>query len=444
MADVLVDRYFATFGAVFLFLHQTTLRAQAHAFWEQPETVPLSDCIQILLVIALGNATVGSDSDRLPHSKILSWWHLVLAWQNVSLRSSPDGLHTLQTGCLIDLVRQAYSLDTRSGWPASGLLVRNAMMAGLHRDPALTGQLHAEEQRRQRQELWYTVLELDLQNSMDRAMQPAVGSDDWDMPLPNELGTNDDVDGGTSKAASPRHMLISTLAVRMRIARFLNNLKRSTDYAEASELHRELDASAYTLLHSSSAHDSQRDLGFAHGLSTVLCQRSLLALHIPFAILRIPSYAYSYNICLSTALSVLERIDPPADPDQHLHHDGMVVLMRTSGSIFRTVALQAMLYLCLQMEASLKDHQPWTLATELRDRFVAVAERYIVIAERRLTTQDFAGKAFIVPAMALAHAKLASSGMSSEDIASCDRVLADELTATCFSLFRSRPDIPSS
>ncbi|KDN70958.1 hypothetical protein CSUB01_12101 [Colletotrichum sublineola] len=444
MADRLADRYFHTFGAVFLFLDQPTLRAQAQAFWEQPERAPLSECIQLLLVIALGNATIGPDSDRLPHSRILRWWHLVLTWQNVALRSSPDDLHTIQTGCLIDLMRQAYSLDIKSSWPASGLLVRNAMMAGLHRDPALMVQPHAKEQQRQRQELWYTVLELDLQHSMDKAMQPAVGLDEWDTPLPNELGSSDDTDEGASKAPSPRHVLISTVAVRTRITRFLNNLRCSTDYAEASELHGELDALADTLLRSSSTGDTQCNLGFAHGLSTVLCQRSLLALHIPFAVLRTPSYAYSYNVCLSTALSMLERIDPPLNPNQHQHHDGMVVLMRTSGSIFRTVALQAMLYLCLQMEASLKDDQPWTLAAELRDRFVAVAERYVAIAERRLTTQDFVGKAFIVPAMVLAHAKLASSGMSPEDIASCDQVLAGELTTTGFLLFRRRPDIPSS
>ncbi|KAK2051660.1 hypothetical protein LY76DRAFT_651122 [Colletotrichum caudatum] len=440
-ADRLVDRYFDTFGAVFLFLHQPTLRAQVEAFWEQSERVPLPECIQILLVIAIANATIGPDGDRLPYSKILSWWHLVLAWQNVALRSSPDDLLTLQTGCLVDLMRQAYSLDVKSGWPASGLLVRNAMMAGLHRDPALTGQRHAKEQERLRQELWYTILELDLQHSMDRAMQPAVGLDDWDMPLPNEFGSSHDADEGASKGASPRRILISTLAVRTRIALFLNNLKRSTDYAEASGLHEEFYAMANTLLNPPPIRDTQCDLGFAHGLSTVLCQRSLLALHIPFAVLRSPSYAYSYNVCLSAAFSVLERIDPPSSPNQNRHHDGMVVLMRTSGSVFRTVALQAMLYLCLQAEASLKDRQPWTLATELRDRFIAVAERYVAIAERRLTTQDFAGKAFIVPAMSLAHAKLASSGMSPEDIAACDRVLADELTATCFSLFRSRPDL---
>ncbi|GKT65605.1 c6 zinc finger domain-containing protein [Colletotrichum tofieldiae] len=317
-------------------------------------------------------------------------------------------------------------------------------MAGLHRDPSSTGELYAEEHQRQRQELWYTILELDLQSSMDHAMQPGVTLDDWDMPLPNEFNASDNFEGAPSNGASPRHILVSTLAVRTRIAQFLNSIKCSTDYAEALKLHEELDTLAHTLLHSSPRHSSQCDISFAYGLAAIFCQRSLLALHLPFAILRTPSYAYSYNICMSTAFSVLERLDPPADRNEHQHRDGMVVLMRTSGAIFRTVALQAVLYLCLQMEASLKDHQPWTLVTELRDRFIAIAERYLLIAERRLTTQDFVGKAFIVPAMALAHAKLASSGMSSEDIASCDRVLANELTATCFSLFRSRPDIPSS
>ncbi|KZL82485.1 c6 zinc finger domain-containing protein [Colletotrichum incanum] len=419
-ADMLIDRYFDTFGSIFLFLHQHNFRAQAQAFWEQHERVSISDCIQILLVVAIGNATIDSTSDRLSHTKILRWWHLVLTWQNITLRSSPNDLHALQTGCLIEIMRQAYGLDVMSSWPASGLLVRNAMMAGLHRDRSCTGQLYAKEHQRQRQELWYTILELDLQSSMDHAMQPALSLDDWDMPLPNGFNPSDDFEGAPSKVASPRRILISTLVVRTRIAQFLNSIKCSTDYAEALKLHEELDTLAHALLHSSSAHSRRCDFGFANGLAAIYCQRSLLALHLPFAILRTPSYAYSYNICFSTALSVLERLDPPADQNEYLHNDGMVILMRTSGAIFRTVALQAILYLCLQMEASLKDHQPWTMVTELRDRFIAIAERYLLIAERRLTTQDFVGKAFIVPAMALAHAKLASSGMSSEEIASCD------------------------
>lgn len=323
------------------------------------------------------------------------------------------------------------------------MLVRNAMMAGLHRDPYFLDQSFSKEQLDIRQNLWYTILELDLQSSMDQGMQPAVTCNDWDMPLPDDHNANDKVEGAASKAASPRGILVSTLTVRMRIAQFLNNIKCSTSYEEASRLHEELEALAHPLLSSPPVQkDQPGHLGFSRGFPKCLCQRSLLALHLPFAILRRPSYAYSYNICMSTALSLLERIDPPAGQNYHNDYNGVVVLMRTSGNIFRTIALQAILFLCFQMEASLKNHQPWTLVTELRDRSIGIIERYLVIAEERLKTQDFVGKAFIVPAIALAHAKLSNSGMSNEDVAACGRIIAEEVTARCFSIFRNRPDIP--
>ncbi|KAE9567728.1 hypothetical protein CGMCC3_g16116 [Colletotrichum fructicola] len=441
IAIKLVDRYFQTYGSIFRFFNQSNFRAEAEKHWESPESVSLTFCIHLLLVIAIGNASIQPTEDRLPLTRITTWWHLIQAWQSVALRSDPRDITTLQSSFLISLMRQCYGLEALASWPSSGALVRNAMMAGLHRDPSSTGHQLDPEELVMHKNLWYTILELDLQSSMDEGMQPTLTPDDWDMPLPMMVSDHLDNAGG-SQAISAVLVLISTLPVRLQIAHFLNNIKGSVDYNEAFILHEQLSPAAQLLLSSDSAHRST-STAFTHGLPAALCARSLLALHIPFGSLRSPLYTFSHNISMSTAMSLMERLDPPQDKTGWPENDALVTLMRTSSSIFQTIAFQAILFICVQMESYFADPQSWTLVPELKERFAKILGRFIYIAEQRLPTQDFVGKAYMIPAMVLAHMRLANSGMSKDDMAANDAIIAEEVTTTCFSIFRNRPDLPS-
>ncbi|KXH59949.1 hypothetical protein CNYM01_09338 [Colletotrichum nymphaeae SA-01] len=436
--DFLIRQYFDTFGSVFALLPKPIFQDQVLRFWEKPESVPISDCIQILLVIAIGNGTLDTNSGRLPDTKIEGWWHLILAWQGVALRSNPCDVSTLQACCLIDIMRQVYSLDSTATWSSSGMLARNAMVAGLHRDPSITGDRLTKDELETQQNLWYTILELDLQSSMNEGILTTIGPDDWDMSLPAPPKSNGMGEGSYLDASSPVGYLISTLRTRMRIANFLNDIRCSTKYEEASKLQEAFEAVARPLLANSSP-----DRGnFALCFSTVICQRSLLALHLPFGVQRSSSLAFSYTLCVSTAISILESIDPPSKLAKGYDLGGLVNMMRTSGSLFRTVALQSVLFLCYQMEASISDNKPWTLIAELRDRIIDIVDRYALIAERRLATQDFVGKAFIIANMVSAKAKLVRMGHSGAEIDAASPAMAKDIAEVCFAIFRNRPDIP--
>ncbi|KAK1675454.1 hypothetical protein BDP55DRAFT_632138 [Colletotrichum godetiae] len=437
--ELLIERYFDTFGSVFALLQKPTFQDQALRFWEKPESVPIAICIQILLVIAIGNGTLDTTSGRLPDTKIEGWWHLILAWQSVALRSNPCDVSTLQACCLIDIMRQVYSLDSTATWSSSGMLARNAMVAGLHRDPSITGDRLFKGELETQQNLWYTILELDLQSSMTEGIVTTVGPDDWDMSLPAPPSRSNGIgEGAHLDASSPVGYLISTLRTRMRIANFLNDIRCSTKYEEASRLQETLEAVARPLL----ANSSPDHGNFALCFSSILCQRSLLALHLPFGVQRSSSLAFSYTLCVSTAISILETIDPPKKLAKAHDMGGLVNMMRTSGSLFRTVALQSVLFLCYQVEASINDNKPWTLIAELRDRIIDIIDRYAVIAERRLATQDFVGKAFIIANMVSAKAKLVRMGHSGAEIDAASPAMAKDIAEVCFTIFRNRPDIP--
>ncbi|KAJ3940532.1 uncharacterized protein N0V96_009536 [Colletotrichum fioriniae] len=334
--DFLIRQYFDTFGSVFALLQKPIFQDQVLRFWEKPESVPISDCIQILLVIAIGNGTLDTSSGRLPDTKIEGWWHLILAWQGVALRSNPCDVSTLQACCLIDIMRQVYSLDSTATWSSSGMLARNAMVAGLHRDPSITGDRLTKDELEIQQNLWYTILELDLQSSMNEGILTTIGPDDWDMSLPAPPKPNGIGEGSFLGASSPVGYLISTLRTRMRIANFLNDIRCSMKYEEASKLQ-----------------------------------------------------------------ETFEAVAP-----------------------------------------SITDHKPWTLIAELRDRIIDIVDRYALIAERRLATQDFVGKAFIIANMVSAKAKLVRMGHSGAEIDAASPAMAKDIAEVCFAIFRNRPDIP--
>ncbi|KAF6814089.1 C6 zinc finger domain-containing protein [Colletotrichum plurivorum] len=444
ITDLLVNRYFDTYGSVFLFLDETSFRADAEKYWEALESAAVATCIRILLVISVANGSLHDAHGRLPHSRVVAWWHLIQAWQSVALRSDPYGITTLQTCCLVIFMRHIYNLDATASLHSSNALVRNAMIASLHRDPALTDYLPSPEDLELRQHLWYTILELDLQSSMDDGIQPSLRAEDWDMPLPKEdidpKQQHTDVEPGDP--STPRNILISSLPARVKIAHYLNGIKSSPRYDEALLLHAELKAVAYPLSFAFTSQDHAQNESFAHGWSALLTNRSFFALHLPFALLGSPPFAFSHNLCVATALSILNRLDPPESQETWSDEDPLVAMMRGSSAIFQMIAFPAILFVCSLLEGNLGSHQPWTLVSELTDRLVSVIESFFVIAEKRLPLQEYVARAYLIPAMVLARARKAGSGMGREEIAVGDEAIARELTARCFNIFRNRPDLP--
>ncbi|KAF6795313.1 C6 zinc finger domain-containing protein [Colletotrichum musicola] len=270
---------------------------------------------------------------------------------------------------------------------------------------------------------------------MDDGIQPSLRAEDWDIPLPKgdidpKQQQHADVDPGDP--STPRNILISSLPGRVKIAHYLNGIKSSLRYDEALLLYAELKPQG----------GHARNESFAHGWSALLTNRSFFALHLPFALLNSPPFAFSHNLCVATAFSILNRLDPLGSQETWSDQDALVAMMRGSSAIFQMIAFPAVLFVCSLLEGNLGTHQPWTLVSELTDRLVSVIESFLFIAEKRLPSQEYVARAYLIPAMVLARARKAGSGMSREEIAAGDDAIAGELTARCFNVFRNRPDLP--
>lgn len=136
LCDVHKSQFMNTFNEVFQLIDTTTFQQAYTWFWEAPHSAPLEFVITLLLVICIGNSAAHPTSSRLPQTTVLRWYHFACTWQDTALESRDCKVETVQTFCLLALMRQTYSFNSNTGWITSGTLLRKAVTIGLHRDPS--------------------------------------------------------------------------------------------------------------------------------------------------------------------------------------------------------------------------------------------------------------------------------------------------------------------
>lgn len=108
----------------------------------------------------------------------------------------------LQVHCLLLLCRQAYAIDKWANWNSAGSLLRLAISQGFHRDPKSFTRLSAFDAEMRRR-IWATILELNVQLSIDAAMPPLISVDDYDTKPPSNLD-DEDFDAISETLPSPK------------------------------------------------------------------------------------------------------------------------------------------------------------------------------------------------------------------------------------------------
>ncbi|RYP03390.1 hypothetical protein DL764_005175 [Monosporascus ibericus] len=148
------------------------------AYWASPGSSESAFVIQLQLVMAIGSALY--DDNFSMRKSAVRWVHEAQAWLVAPRFKSKLNLISLQIMALLCLARQTTGLGGDLVWIQTGSLLRTAFFIGLHRDPdKLPGmtQLKAEMRRR----LWSTILELDLQSSIDSGSPPMIPLDQCDI-----------------------------------------------------------------------------------------------------------------------------------------------------------------------------------------------------------------------------------------------------------------------
>ncbi|KAF7556998.1 hypothetical protein G7Z17_g1009 [Cylindrodendrum hubeiense] len=252
----LLALYFRTFNSVYQVLHRPTFEREIDVYWTN--TNAANDIVVIKFVLALAIGTIfytGPDAKSIRKSILTVASDVVLVsqvWQCVPSSKHNLTEDTIQISLLALLARQTNSISTGGDtvWISAGALLHTAMMMGLHRDPTHLRRIstfRAEMRRR----LWYSVLEILVQTSVDLGQLPMVGSEQWDTELPaniyDEELNEDMIARPFSRSlddvwtqSSVQCALARSLPLRLRVVKAINGLNSQPSYDETLQMGKEL------------------------------------------------------------------------------------------------------------------------------------------------------------------------------------------------------------
>jgi hypothetical protein len=163
--------------------------------------------LKVQLISAIGLSVDTSQSkNHVLRDMAQGWVYVAQAWLAGPMEKDLLTIGRIQIYCLTLLAREVLSIGSDLVWLSVGSLVHEAMQIGLHRDPKYLpdmGFMKAEIRRR----LWYTIVEMLVQFSLDAALPPRLSMSDFDTRLP---GNFHDVELEESVPVPPHPALMFT------------------------------------------------------------------------------------------------------------------------------------------------------------------------------------------------------------------------------------------
>ncbi|KAL1851204.1 transcription regulator gal80 [Paecilomyces lecythidis] len=363
VADQLVNFYLETFEYTYRILHVPTFRKLYDEFWVTPARENFHLMAQIYSILAI-SASYYFQTESVPSSilplkeQIPMWLHCVQHWLDHAIEQKRNMFHALQVQCLLTIARQVTSANSNMIWISCGAMVRTAISAGLHRNPMSFRSMtpfHAELRRR----LWATIMELDLQASLDAGKCPTLSYGDYDCDTPSNL--DDDEIADPDRASSPKDptrftrtsfliALSRSLPARIEVAKLANGLNTSVSYNELLRLSADITKSFQYMPLPRSEKKPILHSSFQTDFFDFLTRRFLLVIHRQVAIMGAydPKYHFSRRICLDSSLTMLSHFGVSTGRDGE-DDDRRAPLATYCGGMFRNELLNAALSICVEM-----------------------------------------------------------------------------------------------
>ncbi|KAI1772909.1 fungal-specific transcription factor domain-containing protein [Hypoxylon cercidicola] len=408
ISDRLVQAYFRTFQTIFGILDVPSFRQDYVAFFDNRENASETYIISLILTLCIGY-TCSEDESGVSGAMRRQWLHTASAWLHTFGPREKLDMDLLRAHTLSLVARLTMAHSSNAFWLSTGSVLRMAMNMGLHVDRAKHSESHtstADEEARRR--LWATILELEVQASMDSGNSPAIESSDYDCPLPsNVLDTNPRPYNEAGAASTPKSLdeftqssfqilLMKTIPMRLKIAKHVNNTQSESSLEKTSKLSDELTATMKSCNTCIEAYrmSSTPPSNFQTKTFDLFVYRFLFGLHHPFAVKATTnlSFYYSRKVCLDTSLSLLSSLAKSTSDDFNSF------CLYGSG-VFRAAYRQSALYLCSEMTSNLQVDRP--LSTDLeslvtRKELLKAVNKYTELALGRIEAGDKNCKCYIM------------------------------------------------
>ncbi|KAH7391748.1 hypothetical protein BKA66DRAFT_413199 [Pyrenochaeta sp. MPI-SDFR-AT-0127] len=311
VVDGQVALYFQTWETTYRILHEPSFWKEYYEFWElrSSDGASISFTIILVLIVTITKCLTAKDdvflgdstADRQAASELIE---VCETWINRQPRKRLT-LEFFQIHCLSLLAKRVNCVKLKQDWVTSGDLVRLALASGMHRNPSLlaSGRI-SEFEKEMKKRLWVTIMEFEIQSSLEHGLQSSLTGLYFDAPAPgnlsddafsidvSEMPTSMSIEHFTS--ASYLNVTLRSLPLRIHLAQLLNNPSSDLQYSDV--LH--YDAQVNSLLTSIPSWNDERATIPAALLRLQLSQY-LLILHKPYAKLAAGNKHYMYSLTAS-------------------------------------------------------------------------------------------------------------------------------------------------
>ncbi|KAJ0418350.1 hypothetical protein BJY00DRAFT_185880 [Aspergillus carlsbadensis] len=406
LGDKLLASYLQTAGTIYRIVDWQDFKRKYDSLWQRADSDECEFIVFLFLVFVVGSASINEKEGRLSRSKALRWMSLARMWRNPIVGVERCTMPLLQVDFLLLIGRKFWGLGSPSDHIASANLVRTAITMGLHGGSSQDSNLTADEDNLRRH-LWYAVLELDAQCSLESGVEPTY-TGMWTALPPRPDAHHSDLQHWVEQVTGkpwcleretcPQIALRQSLPIRLQIVQQLNQPQFDLRYETACELTEKLKAVAgWTPV--SGSNSTEITSQFLSDYTTLVLNTVLLSLHWTFAIQLQPKYSYSRNLCVIAALKILKQLCPSRTETR------LQILVQRESFIFENNAFPAALFLCADVCRGASQFDPGDLLEipSLKNDVIGALRVFIAVAEQRVALIDYSEVAYVLPAVALVY-----------------------------------------
>ncbi|EHY60010.1 hypothetical protein HRR83_006371 [Exophiala dermatitidis] len=421
--DARVQEYFKTIETTYRVLHAPSFFQKYKAYWGSSSEATEAFLVQLLLVCACVNCVVPDEPaafmgpSSVGRDRAIKWIEVCETWLDLQSQKHMT-LEVFQVQVLIVIAKKMNCVKVKREWTVAGHLLRMAMAIGLHREPSYLNTNVSVFDQEMRRRLWFTILELEVQATLDRGMTASLGPFDWDCLPPSNIH-DEDLDPDMERLPPARPITTFTrtsflylaqqhLPLRLEIISRMNSIRGCLE----SDSVIDLDQKIRQILDALPKWTDTAAQAMSRDLSEMVLYEYLLLIHQPFAAQAEgqTKHFYSRLARRSVALTTLKTYTDMA-PSSALTFEGL-----------RSDLFRASLAIChdIAVTGTAKDDM-------LQDKptLMSLVEQAVDIMENRIRHlgQGFHSYWLTSSALALVRSKLIP-GRSIEDLAqqTADRV----------------------
>lgn len=254
--DQMVECYLRNFESTYRILHIPSFRKEYEAFSSDPQTVRPEFLIILLLICACTRCLISgnrrmyianSSVDREEANKIIMMTEVWLSRQSQKKLT----LTNFQIRILRVMAAEVNLTKTKRDWNETSSLLTHAMSFGLHRDTGIALKKTTVFDQEMRRRLWATIVEMNLQASVDRGLPPLTEIVSSDCGVPSNVD-DDEFDPSTITLppsrpeseftrASYLNLSSRSLSLRSALTKALNEPRRLFAYETILHYHQAIE-----------------------------------------------------------------------------------------------------------------------------------------------------------------------------------------------------------